>query len=80
MIQVQKLRSFEFWGPGFQKKKWVKKVIFYEKVDIFNFNKFNNQKSLKLIGTQVLGKFWLHRTSILEIMGQKLIISAPKIY
>jgi hypothetical protein len=52
----------------------MKKLIFWI------LNKLNNQKSLKLIGTQVLGKFWSHRTSILEIMGPKLTISAPKIY
>ena len=52
----------------------MKKLIF------LILNKFNIQKSLKLIGTQVLGKFWSDRRYILEIMGQKLTISAPKIY
>ena len=60
--------------------------MFYEKLifSILNTDKLpvTNQKSLKLpvIGTRVLGRFWSHGTSILEIMSQKLIISVPKIY
>ena len=44
------------------------------------WNKLYNQNSQKLIGIQVLGKFWLHRTTILKIMGQILTILATKIY
>ena len=48
--------------------------MFFKKTSQYQNNLLNNQMqtSLKLVGIQVLGKFWPYGTSILEIMGQKL--------
>ena len=72
ILLVKKLWSLNF---GFV-TDFGGQINFYEKMDFFsNFsirNKLSNQSSLKLIGLQVLGKFWLYRTCSLDIVGQKL--------